>query len=895
MNEAIHIFTKIDSTRWKGTTYNRADLLSSLIHPHSYTSTLWDENPSKRLKMIGQLPSGELIGEMSVLFLSNPAFTNFVKKTDGVKTISLSNNKPVKKEIYKIVPITEDDSPDSFGIKIEGEETKFFSYCNYIDDNCKNPIEYQEKDEGIYIGEMSYFYKDISPLFLKLRDRFTMLLSYVKDFDSKTQAQKHLESMLPKIIQKLNLVLDGKNVTESLKMYLSLIKMNLNVNDNTIINEIEAQLKKNKPKRYLHGYGTWYQTEGIKLNSTNYTLLDYTPYRKELRGLWSYNNLEGPCVLLNSSNDKINFKISYIDNHNEVLKYSFYTLKSSSYLKIGIRENNQNNIIKTIKIPKDTNQYTIESILTQECLRYLIELYLKDQENKNLYSCMSFLSNHIINHNDFINNTDILTEDSKTFYEALICNEVIKKLFLKNISIENYYKNIIGYISSCITKDNYVIAKEMINKIDPVIRSSYKDYYGDTLLHMASYLSIIDKEFSLNWIKEMTSTGNMDINSVDNTNKSILHSFLYNIMTSFGSLIDDEEYVKDVEDILIELLKIHNLNINKQDDNGLSILHLVLMLKLDKIKELITLILNLDVDLTLKSSYPVEATPIQIAILFKQDKSVIDMIGEKLPKESFHSQAKATLVSHVKDIYNSNIEDKEEYDNKLNINYEVTKEDESKDDKEAVIKHKEEDKENGEIRLDSKEEEDKEDTEKDDEKDDDERVEEEKKEEEDIDIFEKIVQVKNYSEIKDIILEITDEEINNFNKDENTIGHLVLQNNFIKNNFDADEVILIFRRLQEKNYNINSLNNTNESPLLLLFKLIEEDKDIYSVAKVFLDELEADPDNTNDDGLSPLIISVKKEDEKLTELLLDYDGTVSEEVEKIAKTIENEKIKRMII
>ena len=61
MNDNIHIYVKIDSTRWKKTTHSRSLLLSQLIRPYSENITLWDESPKKRLKMIGVMSSGELL------------------------------------------------------------------------------------------------------------------------------------------------------------------------------------------------------------------------------------------------------------------------------------------------------------------------------------------------------------------------------------------------------------------------------------------------------------------------------------------------------------------------------------------------------------------------------------------------------------------------------------------------------------------------------------------------------------------------------------------------------------------------------------------------------------------------------------------------------------------
>ena len=852
MNDHIHIYVKIDATRWKKTIHSRSLLLSQLIRPYSENITLWNESPNKRLKMIGVMPSGELLNEMSIIFLANPSFIHFVKKIDENKTISFYTEDSLQhqsQEVQKLVPITLDDSPDSFGIKIEGEETKFFSYCNYIDENCKNPIEYNSsKEDGIYIGEMGYFYKDLTPLFIRLKERITMLLSYVKDFDNKTQDQRHLETMLPKIINKLDLILNGRNVSESLRMYLSLVKMNLTQNDRSIIKELEVQLEKNNPVRYLHGVGTWYQLEDTKLSSSNYQLLDYTPYRNEIHGIWKYNNLEGPCTILKSNNDKIYFKVCYLEKHNELISYSFYASIQKDNIKIGLKQDSKNTIFKSIKIDKTTNRHTIEALLRQECIRYLIQSYTSSSNkdsNNYLYSCISFLFRSVVSPISFIRSMDTLDTNNKNMYTSFN-NENIKSLFTNSISSTNYYNEIITKVACTINGENYKDTIEVINLFDSTVKKEYKDsFYGDTLLHLAVYLSSIDQEVSLEWLKTLLENANLDINTTDNSKRTIFHTLIYNSMDTFGNLIDD------TGDLLSSLLKYDNIDINLTDDNGLTLLHLVLMVKFENIKDVLEAIFEKNPDLKIKSNYPVEATPFQIALLFEQDESIIELIKSKLTPEDFEEQINKDILSHVDDLFNASTKDKEEVSKNIKVNY--------KKKEEEKIEISEENKEENEIS--------------------------------------RVRNATSYQDILTIIKSIPEEKIKDVDSSENTVGHAVLQNSFVKDNFDADKIINIFYNLWENKYNINSLDENNDSPFLLLFTTIYKDttkKEVYKVAKVFLEDFEIDPDNTNEEGVSALYIAIKNQDEEFVKLLLDYDSSISEEVLNISKDTENEKIKRMI-
>jgi len=872
MNDNIHIYFKIDSNRWKRSILNRATVISNIIHSYEHNITLWHEDPKKRMKMLGLLPSGELINEMSILFLSNQAFTTFVKKLDSTKTISYNTEKDMR-EVYKLVPIVQDDSEDSFGIKLEGEETKFFSYCNYIDDKCPYPIEFEsvsKESQGMYIGEMAYFYKDISPLLERLKERLNMLLSYVKDFDNKTQDQKHLETILPKIIEKLELMLDGKNVSESLRMYLSLVKINLNSKDNSIIDEIEDFIKKNKAKRYLHGYGTWYRVEDENLNSSKYGVLDYSPYRKEISGIWEHNKLEGPVTILKSShiqhsNDKIYFKVSYIENNQELIKFSFHSILVKDQLKIGIKDikNKKDNIyFKTIQVKKDSNRHVIESILKQESLRYLIETYINYPEDL-LKDCITFVANTtILSTIDFIHNAEVPDENNMEMYKALICDPFIKSLFVKNISSKQYYTEIINKLTSSINSSNYKLIKNLINEVDVDIRNAFKDpQYGDTLLHLAVLLSSIDKEFSLSWIKELVNEFSLDINSVEKSNRTILHSLFYNHMETFSN-IEYQEDKETVEYMLENILNLEDIDIHLTDDNELSVLHLLLMTKYDNILKLLEMILEKDPDLSAKSLYPVEATPLQIAILYKQDEAVIQKIKDKITLEQFTSQVNIDTTSHVKDIFNANVLLKEDENKKIKVIY--VKEEEKVNEKEKnLMKEKKEEKDD-------------------------------KKE---LTEIEKIRAASSYNDIIDTVISIPDENINVTDSNDNTIGHAVLQNEFVQGTFDSDEIIKIFYKLWEKGYNINALNSENNSPFLLLFTegyKRENNKGLFNIAKKFLEDFEADPDNTNDDGVSALYKAVEMEDEVIVMLLLDYDSSISNEVIELTKNIKNEKIKKMI-
>jgi len=884
MKDNIHIYFKIDSNRWKRTILSRTAIISNLIHSYDHNVTLWHDDPKKRMKMLGMLPSGELVNEMSISFLSNQDFNTFVKKLDSTKTISYYTEKGIEKdmrEVYKLVPIVQDDSEDSFGIKLEGEETKFFTYCNYINDKCPSPINFDnvsKNEEGMYIGEMAYFYKDINPLLERLKERLIMLLSYVKDFDNKTQDQKHLETILPKIIEKLELMLEGKNVSESLRMYLSLVKINLNSKDNSIIDEIEEFIKKNKARRYLHGYGTWYKLEDENLNSSNYGVLDYSPYRKEISGMWEHNTLKGPVTILKSShiqhsNDKIYFKVSYVENNQELIKFSFHSILIKDQLKIGIKDikNKKDNIyFKSITVKKDSNRHVIESMTKQECLRYLIETYINYPE-KLLKDCITFLANTtILSTIDFIHYTEVPDESNMEIYKALLCDPFIQSLFLKNISSKQYYIEIINKLTSSINSSNYQIVRNLINQLDVDIRNTFKDpQYGDTLLHLAILMTSIDRDFSLSWIKELVNEFSFDINSVENSNRTILHSLIYNHIETFSN-VEYEEDKENIEYMLENILNLEDIEINLTDDNELTILHLLLMTKYDNILKLLDMILEKDPDLSIKSLYPVEATPLQIAILYKQDEAVIQKLKDKMSLEDFSSQINVDIISHVKDIFNTNVSLKEEENNKIKVVYvkeekkEDIKEDENKDLEDKVEK--------------------KEDVKED---------KEEKKPNE----IERVRTATSYNDIIDVVSSITDENINTTDGDDNTIGHAILQNEFVQSTFDSDEIIKIFYKLWEKGYNINALNSANDSPFLLLFTegyKRENNKDLFNIAKKFLEDFEADPDNTNDAGVSALYKAVEMEDEVIVMLLLDYDSGISNEVIELTKRIKNEKIKKMI-
>jgi hypothetical protein len=314
----------------------------------------------------------------------------------------------------------------------------------------------------------------------------------------------------------------------------------------------------------------------------------------------------------------------------------------------------------------------------------LIETHINYPDDL-LKDCISFLANSIISPIEFIHNSEEINENNVEIYKSLVNDPFIKSLFLKNIIENIYYTEIINKVTSSINNENYKLVKEIIDNIDISIKKEYKDsFYGDTLLHLAILLTSIDREFALSWINNLVDE-DIDINSVENTNRTILHTLVYNSIDVFSNIEYDEDK-ENIEFMLKNLLKIDNIDIDLTDNNGLTILHLILMIKYDNITELVDLILSLNPDLYKRSLYPVKATPLQIAILYKQDDVIINKIKEKLTSEEFSSQSNTEIVSHVDDIYNASIDISENKNKKIQVKYIKEIEQVQKEEKKEEVK-----------------------------------------------------------------------------------------------------------------------------------------------------------------------------------------------------------------
>jgi hypothetical protein len=354
----------------------------------------------------------------------------------------------------------------------------------------------------------------------------------------------------------------------------------------------------------------------------------------------------------------------------------------------------------------------------------------------------------------------------------------------------------------------------------------------------------------------MVEDENVKLAVVNSNNKNIfhyvfyvfqdyLHKLKYNIKlieTFMETLLplalkQDEEVQQEYKDVKIVR------TIDAQDVNGLTILHLALMVKNYNPKKLVEIILSYSPDISLMSTFPLKATPLETAILFDQPQDIINLLIPNSPAQRIEKDIETNKnmfkIKFDDELYVLPLAEREEQEESENEEEQVEEEEEEEEEEEIDNNNEEENKieiidisnnsqddlfENEEAYFSHKQEE---------EELDEKEVEEKYNisdinAEEDIDI------------IKEEISNLTEQEANTIYENGNTVGHLLMMNEIFSDNLN--DLIELFYILSNKNYDINKINSENKTPLGIFIdnlpyleytvtrsgRLRHENTDIYS-------------------------------------------------------------------
>lgn len=866
MSDMIDIFYEEYPGKWKQDSYDRTILLDQLCSDYQNTLTLWgDGTEHQRVKMVGKLPSNEYILERSVRYIHNTNFKSFLKIK--CETLKIGNylGKEGKQEshnIFKLIPIIEDQGDDSFSISVEGQPSKKYTQCLHIEYEVPNPI-VNDNSKGLFIGEVKYYINNLNDHIYDLLPKLQNISFSIQELETKSIDQKLFLENLTQIIYHLEKILDGKKHYLTLKIYIDFVIPNLRnyPNELQLLQKIYKMLS-NKPSYSFEGYGEWIYFSGIIINKNVTRNIDLEPIRKEIRGYWKNNKLNGPCFYLNSNNlNSIHINMIYFKNNKELFNYFFQgKLEKTDVENFIVSINNEDILILENYLDEfesKLNRFTIEAVMKQEIASYLIVLYLTQDKSKYLKKTIDLILSMNINVCELIRFLPEIDTNTISLYTGYLSDNFISSLMSGKSS--HYYQELLSRTKHIFENDDEKLISTIIVNTPKDILAKYKNNNDESLLNTLTSLYLNDPEYAKKLITDLLKVDPNLVNNVDKNYRNFIQHLLYISQDYFGVLKYD---INSISSFIKTFINYPELNINNQDINGLTILHMVLMIK-DIDKDLVSDILDKKPDMKLKSKYPIVATPLQVAITYKQSEGILELIKDKIGEEEYTQQSQEKVKILVKDIFNTKIynykEEEVEYeikdiedveitsDDNNAFNFEVEEDNKEKEDLDRINDVINEDEENEKINMEN--------------------------------IIDDIISAKNYEEIKNILLD--QDDINKV-KDtfNNYAAHAILLNEKFLENKNYKDILDVFYKLKDLEYNaINMRNGDGETALFLLVNNYnyENDKEGYlNLLKFIIEDMMADPNIDNNQDYSVLDSEISNGTSKdILEYLLERGATIS--------------------
>ena len=872
----VEIYSKLpNSEYYTKECYLRTQLLDSIIKEKINTTTLWgDCSIDQRIKMVGKLIwSNEYILERSIRFLYNKKFTSFLKHNCHDERIGSYFGRSTvhgeKNTVCRLSPLVEDNGDDSMIIRVQGQPAKYFTHAMGIRYDVPDTFNSSNKSPGLFIGEMFYTKSELIELLDELVDKFNKISEKISSLENKSVDHKNILSSFSNILHRIKKIKEGRKHFNLLKLDLDLLSISLAEYPNTyvLVNKIINILDTKKTTTYLNGYGEWIYFNNI-ISSCGYVSrpVDIEPIRKEIVGYWKDSVPNGPFYIINSTSlEEFNINLVYINNKQTLYNKTYKGIKQDDRFIVRDSKNNELFNIKDEAVGYDTpiNRFGKEMFVKENILFDLFSLYGETNQ-----SYIKELIRHIlslgVNPLEFVELVEPINENIVGWYRMLMKDVWLVNVFTSIKSYDQYFYKLINKCSHVLVPENdEEIDKKLITKVIDFIPNDIKTTYrnnGFSLNHLLVRLYPENNTFILNTIKKMTEDDNVKLAVVNSNNKNIfhyvyyvfqdyLHKLKYNIKlieTFMETLLplaikQDEEVQQEYKDV--KIVK----TIDAQDVNGLTILHLALMVKNYNPKKLVEIILSYKPDLTLMSSFPLKATPLETAILFDQPQDIINLLLPNSPSQRIEKDIETNknmfkikfddefyVLPFAEQEEAEDTENNDEQDEEVEEQEDIENEEENKieildisnnvqddlfENEEAYFRHKEEEEENNE--------------ESDEEKEMEEKVEEKYNIaninlEEDIDI------------IKEQISNLTEQEVNTIYENGNTVGQLLMINDLFSDNLN--DLIELFYILSNKNYDINKINSENKTPLSIFIdnlpyleytvtrsgKLRHENTDIYS-------------------------------------------------------------------
>lgn len=866
MSDMIDIFYEEYPGKWKQDSYDRTILLDQLCSDYQNTLTLWgDGTEHQRVKMVGKLPSNEYILERSVRYIHNTNFKSFLKiKCENLKIGNYlgKEGKQESHNIFKLIPIIEDQGDDSFSISVEGQPSKKYTQCLHIEYEVPNPI-VNDNSKGLFIGEVKYYINNLNDHIYDLLPKLQNISFSIQELETKSIDQKLFLENLTQIIYHLEKILDGKKHYLTLKIYIDFVIPNLRnyPNELQLLQKIYKMLS-NKPSYSFEGYGEWIYFSGIILNKNVTRNIDLEPIRKEIRGYWKNNKLNGPCFYLNSNNlNSIHINMIYFKNNKELFNYFFQgKLEKTDVENFIVSINNEDILILENYLDEfesKLNRFTIEAVMKQEIASYLIVLYLTQDKSKYLKKTIELILSMNINVCELIRFLPEIDTNTISLYTGYLSDNFISSLMSGKSS--HYYQELLSRTKHIFENDDEKLISTIIVNTPKDILAKYKNNNDESLLNTLTSLYLNDPEYAKKLITDLLKVDPNLVNNVDKNYRNFIQHLLYISQDYFGVLKYD---INSISSFIKTFINYPELNINNQDINGLTILHMVLMIK-DIDKDLVSDILDRKPDMKLKSKYPIVATPLQVAITYKQSEGILELIKDKIGEEEYTQQSQEKVKILVKDIFNTKIynykEEEVEYeikdiedveitsDDNNAFNFEVEEDNKEKEDLDRINDVINEDEENEKINMEN--------------------------------IIDDIISAKNYEEIKNILLD--QDDINKV-KDtfNNYAAHAILLNEKFLENKNYKDILDVFYKLKDLEYNaINMRNGDGETALFLLVNNYnyENDKEGYlNLLKFIIEDMMADPNIDNNQDYSVLDSEISNGTSKdILEYLLERGATIS--------------------
>lgn len=887
-NNFIEIFSKVGN-KWKKECYLRDQLIDMLTLEYDNTITLWGNcELDERVKMVGKLPlSNELILERSVRFIHNNRFSSFIKTNCAQVRVGsyfgVSTLHGTKENVCRLVPISEGDGDNSFTINVEGLPSKRYNYSLSIIYGLRNPIN-NSNENGLYIGQV-YYYKDgLDDFLTNLSIMLNVLYSSINNIDNKTEDHKILLKNIPKIMKISNNLTDGLDQFEILKLELDLIKPSIRNYENEIkyIYEIDKILE-NKTKYVPHGYGEWIYFKDM-LSSCNYVNknIDTEPIRKEIRGYWQVGKIYGASFMIQSDKiDTIYNKLIYKEEET-ILERNFSGVKINDEFIIneivnGVAEEitGYSNFVEAYDVRM--NRFTLESILKQEILIKLIYMYMENNNNDIVKELISLLLSMNVNPLEMINILPNIDNNSLELYTYLLEDEWIVSKLTVIKSYDQYYYSLVNKLISIIDNpeiyiDEYIITS-FLEKIPSDIKKSYK-HDGETILHF--FIKLLERypELVYSSIRDMVNKDNVYIGMIDSKSRTIFHYVFYYFEDVMNKLNID---IKIIERLFENIIYLNGVDVNLRDNNGLTILHQAVMITSHNTEKLVKIILDKNPDLTIKSLYPLEATPLETAIMFNQPNNIIKLLRDKQSPKERNTRDIKVKVSNLFDVESKVEEDIPAIHRNLmeEFNQEEKEVEEKEQEDSSVIRSllndfNEEYDEFESVLLPSSN--------------------------EMVDIISNIKNARTILEIETIINGIDDNVINMIKDNQyNYIGHAIILNPLMRNVQNYNEVIRIFRILISREFIIDITNEYNDTPLSLFIKYLPDDvysNDFYRFVDIFINEFRTNINQYDSYGYSILyhVVSRGNKFKDIVRLLLEKGAVVDDSIIKLIDEMEIENV-----